>query len=120
MAHHFTDNVYTHTFTPCEYQVELLDSARSKNTIACCSTTSSKNFLVVKLLQQFLYSNDNKHALIIAERQNLPALYSYVERSTCTPIIVYMPDNAAVKTPTCENDWEVLTEDQPSTVSHSV
>lgn len=52
MACHFIDNVYTKVFTPREYQVELLDTLKERNTIVCFGNNSTKLFLSVKLIQE--------------------------------------------------------------------
>ncbi|CAG9759991.1 unnamed protein product [Ceutorhynchus assimilis] len=85
MAFYLNENVYTHTFTPREYQVELLESAKRRNTIMCSSTSSSKAFIVVKLLQEFSWqmrSPPFKKALLILDLQNVPVLASHVEYLT--------------------------------------
>ncbi|KAG5899464.1 hypothetical protein JTB14_015317 [Gonioctena quinquepunctata] len=85
MANYMNENVYTHTFTPKEYQVELLDSAKNKNTIVCSSTSSSKAFTVVKLLQEFSWQmrvSYGKKALFILDLQNVPIMTSHVKYLT--------------------------------------
>lgn len=80
MACHFAD-VYTQTFTPCEYQVEVLDSAKSMNTIVCCNTSSAKTFIAVKLLQEFSWEMRTKlckRALFIVEEENVPVMTSHI------------------------------------------
>ncbi|XP_021929010.1 endoribonuclease Dcr-1-like isoform X4 [Zootermopsis nevadensis] len=52
MAYHFNDNVYTKSFTPRDYQVELLDAAKEHNIIVCLGTSSSKIFIATKLIQE--------------------------------------------------------------------
>ncbi|XP_069696429.1 endoribonuclease Dcr-1 [Periplaneta americana] len=52
MAYHFNDNVYTKSFTPREYQVELLDAAKERNIIVCLGTGSGKIFIATKLIQE--------------------------------------------------------------------
>ncbi|XP_063233868.1 endoribonuclease Dcr-1 isoform X2 [Bacillus rossius redtenbacheri] len=52
MAYHFNDNVHTKSFTPREYQVELLDAAKERNIIICLGTGSSKIFIATKLIQE--------------------------------------------------------------------
>lgn len=81
MANYMNENLYTHTFTPKEYQVELVDSAKRKNTIVCSSTSTSKAFIVVKLLQEFSWQmrkNDGKRALFILDVQNVLIMTSHV------------------------------------------
>lgn len=81
MASFLNENVYTHTFTPREYQVELLDSAKRRNTIACSSASSAKAFITIKLLQEFAHEMrkpGGKQALCILEAQNVPVMTSHV------------------------------------------
>lgn len=52
MACLFNDNVYTKVFTPREYQVELLDTLKERNTIVCLGNNSTKLFLSVKIVQE--------------------------------------------------------------------
>lgn len=90
MACYLNENVYTHTFTPREYQVELLDSAKKRNTVVCTSTSSSKAFLLVKLLQEFSWqmrSQPHKKTLLILDPQNVPVLASHVEYLTDLKVI---------------------------------
>ncbi|KAJ8936484.1 hypothetical protein NQ314_012348 [Rhamnusium bicolor] len=90
MACYLNENVYTHTFTPKEYQVELLDSAKKKNTIVCSSTSSAKAFIVVKLLQEFSWQmriNSGKRALFILDLQNVPIMTSHVKYLTDLNVI---------------------------------
>nr|UFK76043.1 dicer-1-like protein [Haemaphysalis longicornis] len=51
--HHFLENVQTKTFTPLEYQVELLDAAKQQNSIVFLS--SGKTFMVVMLVKELAY-----------------------------------------------------------------
>ncbi|XP_039288314.1 LOW QUALITY PROTEIN: endoribonuclease Dcr-1 [Nilaparvata lugens] len=52
MAYHFIDNVYTKSFTPKEYQVELLDAAKNRNIIVCVGNGPNKTFIALKLIQE--------------------------------------------------------------------
>ncbi|KAM7288423.1 endoribonuclease Dcr-1 [Ixodes scapularis] len=51
--HHYLENVQTKTFTPLEYQVELLDTAKSQNSIVFLS--SGKTFMVVMLVKELAH-----------------------------------------------------------------
>ncbi|XP_056646344.1 endoribonuclease Dcr-1 [Diorhabda sublineata] len=85
MSSFTNESVYTHTFTPKEYQVELLESAKKKNTIICSSTSSSKAFIVVKLLQEYSWQMRQEHgkkALFILDPQNVPIMTSHVKYLT--------------------------------------
>ncbi|KAK9499033.1 hypothetical protein O3M35_003549 [Rhynocoris fuscipes] len=52
MACYFTENVHTKSFTPREYQIELLDAAKERNIIVCLNHGSNKIFIALKLLQE--------------------------------------------------------------------
>lgn len=84
------ENVYTHIFSPKEYQVELLESAKRKNTIMCSSMSSSKAFVVVKLLQEFsgrMRKKKGQKALLILDMQNVPIMTSHVKYLTDLNVI---------------------------------
>ncbi|XP_066598004.1 endoribonuclease Dcr-1 [Prorops nasuta] len=57
MAFSLNDHVYTKSFTPREYQVELLYSAKEKNIIVCLGKNFEQTFLVIKLIQEFATNN---------------------------------------------------------------
>lgn len=81
MACHINDNVYVHTFTPREYQVELLDTAKKRNTIVCSSTSNAKAFISVKLLQEFAQETrkeNGRKALFILGAQNVQIMTSHI------------------------------------------
>lgn len=85
MSSSLSENVYTHIFTPKEYQVELLESAKKRNTIMCSSTSTSKAFVVVKLLQEFsclMRKATGKKGLLILDMQNVPIMTSHVKYLT--------------------------------------
>ncbi|KAK4871507.1 hypothetical protein RN001_015631 [Aquatica leii] len=90
MACHFVENVYTQIFTPREYQVELLEAAKERNTIVCSSTSSTKTFIAVKLLQEFAWqmrSNNGKRALFILDAQNISVMTSHIKILTDLNVI---------------------------------
>lgn len=90
MAYHVSDNVYTHTYTPREYQVELLDSAKRKNTIVCSSTSAAKAFIAVKLLQEYSWqmrSSGGKRALFILDPQNVKIMTTQIRLLTDLEVI---------------------------------
>ncbi|GBM53432.1 Endoribonuclease Dcr-1 [Araneus ventricosus] len=51
--YHILESVSSKTFIPREYQVELLDTARKKNTIICLGTGTGKTFVAVMLIKEF-------------------------------------------------------------------
>lgn len=103
MAYHVSDNVYTHTFTPREYQVELLESAKKKNTIVCSSTSAAKAFIAVKLVQEYSWqmrSSTGKRALFILDPQNVKVMTTQIELLTDLSVICI----ESVE----ELDWETI------------
>lgn len=50
MAFHWQDNLHSTTFTPRDFQVELLAAAAEKNIIVCLGHNSSKEFIALKLI----------------------------------------------------------------------
>lgn len=50
MAFHWQDNLHSTTFTPRDFQVELLAAAGEKNIIVCLGHNSSKEFIALKLI----------------------------------------------------------------------
>lgn len=85
MACHLNDNVYIHTFTPREYQVELLDTAKKRNTVVCSSTSNAKAFIAVKLLQEFAQETrktGGRRALFVLGAQNVPIMTSHIQLLT--------------------------------------
>lgn len=56
MALTFGDNIHTKTFTPQEYLIELLSSAKNKNVIVPLQGVANKIFVVLKLIQELSYT----------------------------------------------------------------
>lgn len=56
MALTFGDNIHTKTFTPQEYLVELLNSAKSKNVIISLEGVTNKVFIFLKLIQELAFT----------------------------------------------------------------
>lgn len=59
MALTFGDNIHTKTFTPQEYLVEILSSAKKKNVIVSLNDTTDKIFVILKLIQELANHNTN-------------------------------------------------------------
>nr|KAF7402076.1 hypothetical protein H0235_015412 [Vespula pensylvanica] len=57
MAFPLNDQVYIKSFTPREYQVELLYEAKEKNIIICLGSNYEQTFIVIKLVQEFATNN---------------------------------------------------------------
>ncbi|KAF5300195.1 hypothetical protein FQA39_LY11229 [Lamprigera yunnana] len=91
MACHFVDNVYTQIFTPKEYQVELLEAAKERNTIVCSSTSSTKTFIAIKLLQEFSWqmrTKVGKRGLFILDSQNVSVMASHIQMLTDLSVVI--------------------------------
>ncbi|XP_022241304.1 endoribonuclease Dicer-like isoform X2 [Limulus polyphemus] len=72
-SHHHSgaNNIHTKTFTPREYQVELLESALKRNTIACLGTGTGKTFIALMLIKELAhelrkpYEEDGKRTIFL-------------------------------------------------------
>lgn len=127
MACHFNDNVYTKVFTPREYQVELLDSLKERNTIICLANNSTKLFLSVKLVQELAaqvrrwvlwvlpaqalqpvvsrpYDDGGKRTVFILDSSVIPLVSSYIRHLTDLNVAQYL-DVTDAKDVT-EDGWE--------------
>jgi len=62
MALTFGDNIHTRTFTPQEYLVEILSSAKNKNVIISLEGTTNKVFVILKLIRELAFKI---HRLVI-------------------------------------------------------
>lgn len=56
MALTFGDNIHTKTFTPQEYLIELLSSAKKKNVIIPLQGVTNTVFVILKLIQELAYT----------------------------------------------------------------
>ncbi|XP_023219964.1 endoribonuclease Dicer-like [Centruroides sculpturatus] len=65
---HLVENVNTKTFTPREYQLEILDAARKKNVIACLGTGAGKTFIAIMLIKELAHQirNGEKNTVFLA------------------------------------------------------
>ncbi|XP_043278022.1 endoribonuclease Dcr-1 isoform X2 [Venturia canescens] len=57
MAFPLNDQVYTKSFTPREYHVQLLYAAKTRNIIVCLGKNTEQTFIVTKLIQEFATGN---------------------------------------------------------------
>lgn len=71
MAFQWQDNLHSTTFSPRDYQVELLAAASEENVIVCLGHNSSKEFIALKLIleksHELRRKNNRKHSLIITQ-----------------------------------------------------
>lgn len=74
MAFQWQDNLHSTTFSPRDYQVELLAAATEGNVIVCLGHNSSKEFIALKLIleksHELRRNNNRKHSLIITQNIN--------------------------------------------------
>lgn len=85
MAYHFNDNVCTKSFTPREYQVELLDNARDHNIIICLGTGTAKIFITSKLIVESAIEvrKYEKYTIYLAHSANVVSyMATYLEYLT--------------------------------------
>ncbi|XP_018328605.1 endoribonuclease Dicer isoform X3 [Agrilus planipennis] len=90
MACHLSENVSTQIFTPREYQVELLDSAKNKNIIICSSSSIAKTFIAVKLVQELAYDirfKRGKQAVFVLDLQNVVVIESHMKLLTDLTVV---------------------------------
>lgn len=106
-CNNYSDNVYTHTFTPREYQVELLDTSKKRNTIVCSNTSSAKAFITLKLIQEFssqMRNSDGKRAIFILNTQNVSIMTTQVKLLTDLPVINLNNSSMDI------DEWNVIVE----------
>lgn len=56
MALTFGDNIHTKTFSPQEYLIEILNSAKNKNVVISLKGVTNKVFVISKLIQELAYT----------------------------------------------------------------
>ncbi|XP_077280882.1 endoribonuclease Dcr-1 [Temnothorax americanus] len=95
MAFPLNDQVYTKSFTPREYEVELLYAAKEKNIIVCLGKNSEQTFLSIKLIQEFatnnrrLVSNGGKRAIyILNDEVKSTIIGTYIKQLTDLKVLV--------------------------------
>ncbi|KAL5233188.1 hypothetical protein ACI65C_000598 [Semiaphis heraclei] len=76
MALTFGDNIHTRTFTPQEYLVEILSSAKIKNVIISLEGTTNKVFVILKLIRELAFkmhrkSEKRKWTLLVLEETEI-------------------------------------------------
>ncbi|EFN77602.1 Endoribonuclease Dcr-1 [Harpegnathos saltator] len=95
MAFPLNDQVYTKSFTPREYQVELLYAAKEKNIIICLGKNFEQTFIVIKLIQEFatnnrrLISKGGKRAIYILNNEDKCVIKAtYIKQLTDLKVLV--------------------------------
>ncbi|XP_044744812.1 endoribonuclease Dcr-1 [Coccinella septempunctata] len=95
MSYYANENFYSHTFTPREYQVELLESAKKRNTVVCSSTDSAKSFIILKLLQEFSWKmrNSSKKTFLLLDDENISLIGSQIRLITDLNVFSLVTEN---------------------------
>ncbi|CAL1675268.1 unnamed protein product [Lasius platythorax] len=99
MAFPLNDQVYTKSFTPREYQVELLYAAKEKNIIVCLGKNSEQTFLAIKLIQEF--ATNNRRSISDGGKR---AIYILNDEDKCTIIGTYIKQLTDLKVLACNSD----------------
>ncbi|XP_003706496.2 endoribonuclease Dcr-1 isoform X1 [Megachile rotundata] len=96
MAFPLNDQIYTKSFTPREYQVELFYAARNKNIIVCLGKSYEQTFIVIKLIQEFAANNrrplseGGKRSLyILTDEEKCIIKASYIQQLTDLKVLMY-------------------------------
>ncbi|XP_055380587.1 endoribonuclease Dcr-1 isoform X2 [Condylostylus longicornis] len=105
MFHYWTDNVHTTSFTPRDFQVELLASALEKNIIVCIGQKSSKEFIALKLIQErasdirrnnYSKKKAKKWTIYITNR-NSESTYNLIHHLTDLKVYLHSPTSQGVE-----------------------
>ncbi|XP_012529231.1 endoribonuclease Dcr-1 [Monomorium pharaonis] len=98
MAFPLNDQVYTKSFTPREYEVELLYTAKEKNIIVCLGKNSEQTFLSIKLIQEF--ATNNRRLISDGGKR---AVYILNDQNKCTIIGTYIKQLTDLKVLACNS-----------------
>ncbi|XP_015125778.1 endoribonuclease Dcr-1 [Diachasma alloeum] len=88
MAFPLNDQVYTKSFTPREYQVELLYTAKQRNIIICLGKYTEQTFIVTKLIQEYATGNrspvrsSQRIVYLLDNEESCSLKSSYIEQLT--------------------------------------
>ncbi|XP_059486205.1 endoribonuclease Dcr-1 [Neocloeon triangulifer] len=85
----FNDNIYTKSFTPKEYQVELLDVAEVKDIIICLLNRAAQNFVTLQVVNSFASYHDSKKLCVIIMDDPSCANQCFQDVSDFTSLPVY-------------------------------
>ncbi|XP_063986655.1 endoribonuclease Dcr-1 [Diachasmimorpha longicaudata] len=100
MAFFFNDQVYTKSFTPREYQVELLYTAKQRNIIICLGKYTEQTFIVTKLIQEYATGNrcpvpSSQRIVYLLDNEESCSLKSdYIEQLTDLKVLVINSPNS--------------------------
>lgn len=103
----YEGNISAISFTPRDYQVELLSAAKERNIIICLSQNSAKEFCALKLIQELSHElrrkEDRKISLFLTSS---PSAYNLIYYLTDLKVINLNDANEDLV------DWENLNEHQ--------
>lgn len=103
----YEGNISAISFTPRDYQVELLSAAKERNIIICLSQNSAKEFCALKLIQELSHElrtqNNPKISLFLT---NSPSAYNLIFHLTDLKVINLNDLDFDLV------DWEKLAENQ--------
>lgn len=84
----YEGNISAISFTPRDYQIELLAAAKERNIIICLSQNSAKEFCALKLIQEFsheLRNRDNDKVSLFLTKS--PSAYNLIFHLTDLKVI---------------------------------
>ncbi|KAK1137182.1 hypothetical protein K0M31_001706 [Melipona bicolor] len=95
MAFPLNDQIYTKSFTPREYQVELFYAARNRNIIVCLGKSYEQTFIVIKLIQEFATNNrrplskgGKRSLFILTDEEKCTIKASYIQQLTDLKVLL--------------------------------
>eukprot|EP00102_Acyrthosiphon_pisum_P019406 XP_016656616.1 PREDICTED: endoribonuclease Dicer-like [Acyrthosiphon pisum] len=94
MALTFGDNIHTKTFTPQEYLVEVLSSAKNKNVIISLEGITNKVFVILKLIRELAFkihrkSEKRKWTLLVLEETEIDQyMFSIKHLTDLKPLVI--------------------------------
>lgn len=100
----FLDN---RSFSPRDYQIELISQAIERNVIVCLSSNSAKEFCALKLIQELSYQlrqkKNRKTTLYLTSSNSAFCLINNL-----TDLKVVNTKNEQIKWRTLQNDYQVI------------
>ncbi|XP_050060182.1 transcription initiation factor TFIID subunit 7-like isoform X2 [Aphis gossypii] len=94
MALTFGDNIHTKTFTPQEYLVEVLSSAKNKNVIISLGGLTNKVFVILNLIRELAFKIHRKYEkrkwtlLILEETEIDQYMFSIRHLTDLKPLLI--------------------------------
>lgn len=107
MAKFYEGNISAISFTPRDYQVELLSAAKERNIIICLSQNSAKEFCALKLIQELSHE--------LRSPQNRKISLFLTSSPSAYNLIFHLTDLKVINLNDLEEDvidWENLSDNQ--------